>query len=659
MDLYHMNKRQTKILKILLYENNIVASDILANISGVTAKTVRKDIKVINEILKDKGAVIKSKMSYGYYIQVIDEVAFSKFKDDINDKSKRTIFFMTNKNAIIYYIIRTIVSVDGFIKLDDIANDLFMNRTTISLYMSKARKILNKYRLRVVNTPKYGIKVVGDEFNIRMCLVDSHLYYKEGEFSEVNYEKFIQANADTVEKISEFIDILCSVNEISIPLMGIKKISLYIMFQINRIKAGKLIEKFDDYGIYTLISTSSVFKNMNTIKKLICNLYCMDINDAEIKTLYSVIFSCMNYNIEIFKNANNYDFYLKITVEAFKYIDDKININMLENEKYIDEFQAAIFQMIYRDKVGVINFQFDIKAIKCDIIGYNVAVLFCYYIWDKYNIKLNENELIHIIGFVGSKISDYSDEINKKKVLIISSIRGVAISKSIELRLKSGIHPFNVDVDIKDINKLNFLHNDYDCVIADCDPEDMRNLKNTVYISKLFSQQEVLNVKRILLNLDEKSLYINNIFTEKLYFKDVDLNTKEDVLKFLCTELLKRNVVDDRCYKDIEIREAINSSETDSNVALPNFLREYSEHGFAVTLLLKKPIIWDNEFVKVVFLIQYGYKTNIEDIMFLNNCVRELCRNENISMFLKQNDYEDFKCLINKIVNDPQAYLFY
>lgn len=659
MSLYHMNKRQTKILKILLYENNIVSSDILANISGVTAKTVRKDIKVINEILKDKGAVIKSKVSHGYYIQVIDEVTFSKFKDSINDKSKRTIFFMTNQNAIIYYIIRTIAAADGFIKLDDIANDLFMNRTTISLYMSKARKILNKYRLRVVNTPKYGIKVVGDEFNIRMCLVDSHLYYKEGEFSEFNYKKFIQINTNTLEKISKFIDMLCSENEISIPLMGVKKIYLYIIFQINRIKAGKIIKEFDDYGIYKLLYTSPTLKKMNEIKELICDLYSIDVSEAEIKTLYAVVFSCINYNIEIFKNANNYDSYLKIILTAFKYIDDKININMLKNEKCTDEFQAAIFQMIYRNKLGVINFQFDIKAIKCDIIGYNVAILFCYYIWDKYNIKLNENELIHIIGFVGNKMSDYSDEINKKKVLIISSIRGIAISKSIELRLKAGIHPFNVDVDIKDINELNFLHNDYDCVIADCDPEDMRNLKNTVYISKLFSQQEVLNVKKILLNLDEKILYINNIFTEKLYFKDVDLNTKEDVLKFLCNELLKRNIVDNRCYKDIEIREAINSSETDSNVALPNFLREYSEHGFAVTLLLKKPIIWDNEFVKVIFLVQYGYKTNIEDIIFLNNCVRELCRNENISMLLKQNDYKDFNCFINKIINDPQAYLFY
>lgn len=659
MGLYHMNKRQTKILKILLYENNIVSSDILANISGVTAKTVRKDIKVINDILKDKGAVIKSKVSHGYYIQVIDEVVFSKFKDGINDKSKRTIFFMTNQNAIIYYIIRTIAAADGFIKLDDIANDLFMNRTTISLYMSKARKILNKYKLIVVNTPKYGIKIVGDEFNIRMCLVDSHLYYKEGEFSEYNYKKFIQTNTDTLEKISKFIDMLCSENEISIPLMGVKKIYLYIIFQINRIKAGKVIKEFDDYGIYKLLYTSPILKKMNEIKELICDLYSIDVSGEEIKTLYAVVFSCINYNIEIFKNANNYELYLKIILKAFKYIEDKININMLKNGKCTDEFQAAIFQMIYRNKLGVINFQFDIKAIKCDIIGYNVAILFCYYIWDKYNIKLNENELIHIIGFVGNKISNYSDAINKKKVLIISSIRGIAISKSIELRLKAGIHPFNVDVDIKDINELNFLHNDYDCVIADCDPEDMRNLKNTVYISKLFSQQEVLNVKKILLNLDEKILYINNIFTEKLYFKDVDLNTKEDVLKFLCNELLKRNIVDNRCYKDIEIREAINSSETDSNVALPNFLREYSEHGFAVTLLLRKPIIWDNEFIKVVFLVQYGYKTNIEDIIFLNNCVRELCRNENISMLLKQNDYKDFNCFINKIINDPQAYLFY
>lgn len=659
MDLYHMNKRQTKILKILLYEKNIVASDILANISGVTAKTVRKDIKIINEILKDRGAVIKSKVSYGYYIQVIDEVAFLKFKDDINDKSKRTIFFMTNQNAIIYYIIRTIVAVDGFIKLDNIANDLFMNRTTISLYMSKVRRILNKYSLRVVNTPKYGIKVVGDEFNIRMCLVDSHLYYKEGEFSEGNYEKFTQVNTNTLRRISEFIDILYSEERISIPFMGIKKISLYIMFQINRINNGKIIKEFNDYEIYNLLYTSPVLKKMNTIEKLIRDLYCNDISDAEIKTLYTVIFSCMNYNVEVFKNAKSYKSCLKTVVEAFKYIADKININMLKNENYIDEFQAAVFQMIYRNKVGVINFEFNIKSIKCSIIGYNVAVLFCYYIWDKFNIKLNENELIHIMGFVGNKISDYSGEANKKKVLIVSSIRGIYISKSIELRLKSGIYPFNVDVDIKDINKLNFYHNDYDCVIADCDPEDMRNLKNTVYISKVFSRQEVLDVKKILLNFDEKALYINNIFTKKLYFKDVDLNAKEDVLKFLCNELLKRNIVDDRCYNEIEIREAVNSSETDSNVALPNFLREYSENGFAVILLLKKNIIWDNEFVKVIFLVQYGYKTNIENIMFLNNCVRELCRNENISMLLKQNDYEDFKHLINKIINDSQAYLFY
>jgi lichenan operon transcriptional antiterminator len=267
-----MNKIQTKILKILLYENNIVSSDVLANISGVTSKTVRKDIKIINEILADKGAEIKSKVSCGFYIEIIDEKVFAKFKDDIINKSKRTIFFMTNHNAVIYYIIRTVVSADGFVKLDDISNDLFINRTTISIYMSEVRKILNKYNLKMVNTPKYGTKVVGEEFNIRMCLVDSYLYYKEGEFKEDSYKKYIQTSTSIEQKIDDFINTLSNTTEISIPLMGIKKITLYIIFQINRIKAGKVIEKFDDFGIYELLNTSA-FRKKNIVKNFIYNLY--------------------------------------------------------------------------------------------------------------------------------------------------------------------------------------------------------------------------------------------------------------------------------------------------------------------------------------------------------------------------------------------------
>lgn len=72
-----MNKRIRELLKQFIGSEGVITSDQLAVILKVSSRTIRNDIRQLNEILEGNGAFIHAERGHGYRIQIIDN---SKFK---------------------------------------------------------------------------------------------------------------------------------------------------------------------------------------------------------------------------------------------------------------------------------------------------------------------------------------------------------------------------------------------------------------------------------------------------------------------------------------------------------------------------------------------------------------------------------------------------
>ncbi|MDQ0361801.1 HTH domain-containing protein [Breznakia pachnodae] len=81
-----MNKREKGIL-LYLCENELSTSEAMAKEFQVTTRTIRNDIKMLNEQASENGFEILSKSGIGYSMNITDLDCFQQFCDEIDEKS--------------------------------------------------------------------------------------------------------------------------------------------------------------------------------------------------------------------------------------------------------------------------------------------------------------------------------------------------------------------------------------------------------------------------------------------------------------------------------------------------------------------------------------------------------------------------------------------
>ncbi len=59
---------------------------------------------------------------------------------------------------------------EGYVKLSELAEEMYVSKSTVNLIMKDVTDICGRYKLQIEKRPYYGIRIVGEEFNIRSCL---------------------------------------------------------------------------------------------------------------------------------------------------------------------------------------------------------------------------------------------------------------------------------------------------------------------------------------------------------------------------------------------------------------------------------------------------------------------------------------------------------
>jgi lichenan operon transcriptional antiterminator len=83
----YLQNRYRLLFKTLVESDVPLTRNLLASMLGVSQRTVQSDIKKLNSVLEDNGATVISKPGVGFYIEVDDNILFSRFKEDALDVS--------------------------------------------------------------------------------------------------------------------------------------------------------------------------------------------------------------------------------------------------------------------------------------------------------------------------------------------------------------------------------------------------------------------------------------------------------------------------------------------------------------------------------------------------------------------------------------------
>ncbi|WP_370839577.1 BglG family transcription antiterminator [Megamonas funiformis] len=628
-----INKRRKRIFDMLKEHQTGLSGEFMSQQLGVSSRTIRSDIKALQEYLVEYDIRIISSPNKGYRFnkfEQLDTAEQNLFQEGVSNLE-------TAKQRINYILYRLLENTfkDIVITQNDLAEEMYISLSTLKMHLNEVKDILQKYDLKVTQYKTKGIKVIGEEVKIRYCIVDM--------INTCSTEKFFQkilANVD-IELLDKIIKETLSYKKIQLADRSKEKFCLHIAIGMQRSNCNKFVS----YPSSIANKIENTFE-YNVAKELIDNiLKKMNIDIACSEVYY--IAQCLLISKKLTDISESMDKkHVKNLVNIIlKEIHEKLSIDFTDDEYLIDGLTLHLNIALAR-----IHFQMNIRnelleMIKNDYpLAFQMGVIAGKILEQYDNVKINENEIGYIALHFGAALSrnGIKENIQAKNIIIVCA-SGLGISMLLKAKIEEY---FN--------NRLNIIKilPEYEITKKIIDKVDF--ILTTVPIRD-FSSEKVIKINRILqkddIELIENKIFNKNrnfikefsdLFSRDNFYINKKFKTKTECLEFLTNEAINKNLMSDFTKKSVFDREEISSTSIGDLTAIPHPI--YSEKGksFISILVLEKPVMWDEFLVQVVFLFNIEKKeSNLWESIFFK-LYKYIKEKKGINSILKHKSYDMF-----------------
>ncbi len=543
-----MNTRALSIIKILLNSVEPVSSLALSQEIGCSTKTIQNEIKEVNKELKN--CEIVSIRGIGYKIEGnLDDIDIKN--SDLYDYDR------------VEYIIKKIINISSTdkdtIKLEDLADSMYVSLSTVKNDLKEVKKILNEYNLKISSKHKQGICIEASEEDIIKFII--------------NYSNKV----DNSLSIKDFLN-----NNIIENLFSIKKILL------------------DTLSYENMILTDNEFKNI--VNYISIYLSRNNTNQSDFIKEY-----IKKYKSKKEKPISE-DEQLLIR-KAIKEFCRDLNIATSINLSHDKVFEECLFNHISnlykRADLGINQYEITAGEIKLKYpFAFELGKIAKKTIEKNLNMEISEDEVENIALHIGGALEriDKRDEKKVYKTIIVCT-SGVGTSMLIKSKLEN-IFKGKLEI-IKVIpsyliDYINVL--DIDFVISTVEV-NLENV-NVIKVSPMLTDKEIKLIEKY---IETENVYIDldiqNLFSSELFFKDIKAETRSQVIDIMSKKLVEKGYIDDTMRQSYFERETIATTEIGNMVAIPHGAKgEVYENKVAIGIL-KEPISWEVGKVRLVIML--------------------------------------------------------
>ena len=543
-----MNTRALSIIKILLNSVEPVSSLALSQEIGCSTKTIQNEIKEVNKELKN--CEIVSIRGIGYKIEGnLDDIDIKN--SDLYDYDR------------VEYIIKKIINISSTdkdtIKLEDLADSMYVSLSTVKNDLKEVKKILNEYNLKISSKHKQGICIEASEEDIIKFII--------------NYSNKV----DNSLSIKDFLN-----NNIIENLFSIKKILL------------------DTLSYENMILTDNEFKNI--VNYISIYLSRNNTNQSDFIKEY-----IKKYKSKKEKPISE-DEQLLIR-KAIKEFCRDLNIATSINLSHDKIFEECLFNHICnlykRADLGINQYEITAGEIKLKYpFAFELGKIAKKTIEKNLNMEISEDEVENIALHIGGALEriDKRDEKKVYKTIIVCT-SGVGTSMLIKSKLEN-IFKGKLEI-IKVIpsyliDYINVL--DIDFVISTVEV-NLENV-NVIKVSPMLTDKEIKLIEKY---IETENVYIDldiqNLFSSELFFKDIKAETRSQVIDIMSKKLVEKGYIDDTMRQSYFERETIATTEIGNMVAIPHGAKgEVYENKVAIGIL-KEPISWEVGKVRLIIML--------------------------------------------------------
>lgn len=602
-----MNVRQLNILHQFLSVSDYLTAQELSQDTSVSTKTIYHDIDVINEELAPFSLAIKKVPRKGIILQVSREEKEELCKTFYSQQlsfGKQELSPEMREAAIV----KELIFGTGKLDIVDWSILNYVSEVSVRRDLEKLGEKLKEYSLHLKK--KSGeIRLKGREQDIRK-FARNYLFN--------NYVNSFE-NITSSEKLQTIFPL----SDIKMVIRQVDHDSCLYHFNINEnykifLIFDLLIARYRFQKGCKLSDIDSIFsKNLRGYEvflfsgDLLSSILSIEINQIPEEEVVSIVYSLLSVGYESARVVYNHD--MNYIVEQFiSKVSQLIGVD-LSSDAYLKQMLLNHIQpMIFRLKNKITIENQTVEEIKAQYsILYNVVWISSKLLNEQFTIVLNDAE----VAFLTIHFEIAIEKLSSPLTVYVVCPHNLATSELIMNQLRHIISDYDnlVRIDMDDLANIELKETDLVISSVQLDLPSSRYL----LVGTIITEQELQDIQRryyhiTKVNRNKVSLLRNSdLFTQSLIKKllndSIYLHRKmanvDDCLNYLVKKSSYQNLANPHYKESIWEREKLGNTSTYTGIALPHADPESVRQSQLIMMTLEKPILWGNNYVKVVMLV--------------------------------------------------------
>ncbi|CAH0343906.1 BglG family transcription antiterminator [Bacillus sp. CECT 9360] len=594
-----LNTRLKAILRELMAAKSYITGEDLAKIIDVTSRTVRNDMKELEEVVSRHGGTIKSVRGTGYQLHIGDDQLFRQFLQEFVQKgsSQNSAIPDLPEERVQYLITRLLLS-DRYLKLDDLADELYISKSTTQNDLRDVRKIFGLYGITMEKRPNYGIKLKGDEVKLRYCMSEYIFNRNETHPDILNFGVSVLSK-DEMDTIRAIIVAQIKRHDICLSDIGLNNLVNHIAISFKRIQNGNFVTlgskelqdlmKEKEYGVASII-VSKIAEQLGVI-----------FPEEEIAYIsIHLLGTRMKANLQQ-TGSDVLDIepdMHQLTLKILESIENKLLLGIQNDQDLIVALGFHLKPAINRFKYNMNLRNPMLSEIKSNYpIAFEAGIIAGVVIKQEEDIEINEHEMGYLALHIGAAIERRKMSNMPKKCLIVCA-SGMGSASLLSYKLQSY---FGSRIEIvgttEYYNLVDLPMQSLDFIISTI--PIARSMPVPVIVVNTFLGNHDFQEINQVLNINKgRTLEYTN---ENLVFLQRKFETREEVLQFFGDALLRQGYVGESFLASVYDREALSPTSFGNLVAIPHPAVPQTETTFWAVCTLQKPIKWGDKRVQLIW----------------------------------------------------------
>ena len=620
------NKRQKDIINFLRGNIQPTTAQQLADLFGVTTRTIRSDIELINQ--EDLNFKITSS-NFGYNLNILST--------EVNNYD----IFPQTKEERQSYITQQLLLETKQLSIMDLSDKLYVSVGTIENDIKNIKVKLDSYQLGVIKNKNF-LSLSGDENQKRKLFRELLNQETTDNFMNLNKISKMFTSIDFYQ-IKKVFDKVCSNYDYKINGISYHVLLIHIGVALERIRWG-----YYNKDIETTKKIDVSSQEYLLTEKLVIEMeksFQLTIPEQEKISIYFLLIGNKLFDShDLIYNGVSIQDFCRNTIEE---LNDNFGINL----KYEDDLKKGInihlSSLLNRNyhKVELKNILLnDIK--KEYPFVFELAIYFTKRTEEIFNCTISENEIgfiaMHLgIGLESQKLSNRYKAIlihpydNKVKDQLITFLT-TKFSSQIELvNSISYIDEIKISEENPDIIlSTTQLNVDFPYILI----SPFGSAKDEIKIINYLNELNIIKLQK------DNHLILKDFFSRDLFYMDMEFDSSVDIIRFLSDKLLEQGIVSNNFYKSVLDRESISPTSFEQFIAVPHPIVFDSFSSKGAICILKRPIQWGEYQVKIVilFAIRNEDRKKLKDYYSLigqaiveENSLRKLLAAKTYSQFIE------------------------